>query len=69
MAGRQGIYRVETVIEKPTPTEAEQKLIPNSVFRVVDSLWAHFAMFCMTPREKEQIDQCIADLLAEKMPG
>jgi UTP--glucose-1-phosphate uridylyltransferase len=24
--GRDGLYRVETVIEKPTPTEAEQKL-------------------------------------------
>jgi UTP--glucose-1-phosphate uridylyltransferase len=26
VAGRQGLYRVETVLEKPTPTEAEQKL-------------------------------------------
>lgn len=26
VAGRQGLYRIETVIEKPTPTEAEQKL-------------------------------------------
>jgi UTP--glucose-1-phosphate uridylyltransferase len=25
--GRQGLYRVESVIEKPTPTEAEQKLM------------------------------------------
>jgi len=25
--GRQGVYRVETVIEKPTPTEAEQRLV------------------------------------------
>jgi UTP--glucose-1-phosphate uridylyltransferase len=27
VAGRQGLYRVETVIEKPTPTEAEQSLV------------------------------------------
>jgi UTP--glucose-1-phosphate uridylyltransferase len=27
MTGRPGVYRVETVIEKPTPTEAEQKLL------------------------------------------
>ena len=27
VAGRQGVYRIETVIEKPTPTEAEQRLI------------------------------------------
>jgi UTP--glucose-1-phosphate uridylyltransferase len=26
VAGRQGLYRVETVLEKPSPTEAEQKL-------------------------------------------
>jgi UTP--glucose-1-phosphate uridylyltransferase len=24
--GRQGLYRIETVVEKPTPTEAEQRL-------------------------------------------
>ena len=27
MSGRAGVYRVETVIEKPTPTEAEQRLM------------------------------------------
>jgi len=27
MSGRPGVYRVETVIEKPTPTEAEQRLM------------------------------------------
>jgi UTP--glucose-1-phosphate uridylyltransferase len=27
VAGRQGVYRIETVIEKPTPTEAEQRLV------------------------------------------
>lgn len=27
MPGRQGLYRVDTVIEKPTPTEAEQRLM------------------------------------------
>lgn len=27
MPGRQDLYRIETVIEKPTPTEAEQRLI------------------------------------------
>ena len=26
-AGRRGLYRVDTVIEKPTPTEAEQRLV------------------------------------------
>jgi len=27
LAGRAGLYRIETVIEKPTPTEAEQHLV------------------------------------------
>jgi len=49
----------------PEDCEAEQRLIPNSRFRVVQSLWAHFAMFCMTPSDREQIDACIADLLSE----
>jgi homoserine O-acetyltransferase len=45
--------------------EAEQRVIPNSSFRVVDSLWAHFAMFCFGPSDREQIDACISDLLKE----
>jgi homoserine O-acetyltransferase len=49
----------------PDDCEAEQKLIPNSKFRVIDSLWAHFAMFCMTKSDRDQIDSCIRDLLAE----
>jgi len=51
----------------PADCEAEQRLIPNSEFRVVDSLWAHFAMFCMTTAEREQIDACISDLLKEEV--
>ena len=31
MSGRQGLYRVETVIEKPTPTEAEQRLMAPGI--------------------------------------
>ena len=27
VTGRQGIYQIETIVEKPTPTEAEQRLI------------------------------------------
>jgi homoserine O-acetyltransferase len=49
----------------PDDCEAEQKLIQSSEFRVVDSLWAHFAMFCMTKSDRDQIDSCIRDLLAE----
>ena len=51
----------------PADCEAEQKLIPNSTFRIVDSLLAHFAMFCLTRSDRDQIDFCIDDLLAEKV--
>jgi homoserine O-acetyltransferase/O-succinyltransferase len=51
----------------PADCEAEQKLIPNSKFRVVESLWAHFAMFCLTASDRNQIDACIRDLLNEKV--
>jgi len=27
VAGRNGLYQIENIIEKPTPTEAEQRLI------------------------------------------
>jgi homoserine O-acetyltransferase len=49
----------------PEDCEAEQQLIPNSKFRIVQSRWAHFAMFCMTASERGQIDDCIRDLLNE----
>ena len=31
LAGRAGLYQVETVIEKPTPTEAEQQLVASGL--------------------------------------
>lgn len=31
LAGQTGLYQVETVIEKPTPTEAEQKLVASGL--------------------------------------
>jgi UTP--glucose-1-phosphate uridylyltransferase len=31
LPGRQGLYRVNTVIEKPTPTEAEQRLVVSGI--------------------------------------
>jgi len=51
----------------PKDCETEQKLIANSEFRVVNSLWAHFAMFCLGPSDREQIDTCIADILKEEV--
>jgi homoserine O-acetyltransferase len=49
----------------PEDCQAEQKMVPNSRYRLVESLWAHFAMFCLAPSDREQIDSCIADILKE----
>ena len=51
----------------PADCEAEQRLIPNSKFRVIDSLWAHFAMFCFTKSDRDQLDSAIGDLLSEQV--
>jgi homoserine O-acetyltransferase len=50
----------------PADCEEEQKLIPGSKFKLIQSLWAHFTMFCLTPADKAQIDACISDILREK---
>jgi len=34
----------------------EQALIPNSELRVIESLWGHFTMFCMTEADRQAID-------------
>lgn len=41
----------------------EQALIPNSELRVVDTLWAHFAMFCLADADKQAIDDNLRELL------
>jgi homoserine O-acetyltransferase len=42
---------------------AEQELLADGSFHVVDSPWGHYA-WGMTPRETAQIDQILTDLLA-----
>lgn len=55
VAGRQGLYLVDNVLEKPTPTEAEQKLIVPGL-RAGHYL-CFFGMHALTP--------LVMDLLAE----
>lgn len=50
----------------PADCQAEQKPISNSEFRMIDSVWAHFAMFCMTDSERKQVDACIAEMLKDR---
>jgi homoserine O-acetyltransferase/O-succinyltransferase len=49
----------------PDDIKAEQQMIPKSKFKLIDSIWAHFAMFCIAPSDREQIDACIADILKD----
>ena len=48
----------------PADCKAEADLIPNSEYRLIDSLWAHFAMFCINQQDQQAIDDNVADLLA-----
>ncbi len=59
VAGQPGLYQVETVIEKPTPTEAEQRLIVPGL-RAGHYL-CFFGMHVLTPT--------IMDLLAQQIPA
>ena len=39
-------------------------MIAGGKRRVINSLWAHFAMLCIDPADQRQIDQNLAELLA-----
>lgn len=57
--GRDGLYRVETVLEKPTPTEAEQKLGVSGM-RAGHYL-CFFGMHVFTPGLMDILDRQLAD--------
>jgi UTP--glucose-1-phosphate uridylyltransferase len=66
LSGKPDLYRVETVIEKPTPTEAEQKLTISG-FRAGHYL-CFFGMHVFTPRlleilpHKSTLSEALAEL-------
>jgi UTP--glucose-1-phosphate uridylyltransferase len=55
LPGRPGVYQIETVIEKPTPTEAEQRLIVPGL-RAGHYL-CYFGMHVLTPGVMEILAQ------------
>lgn len=57
--GRNDVYAIETVIEKPTPTEAEQKLIVPGL-RAGNYL-CYFGMHVLTPAVMEILDRQLHD--------
>lgn len=59
IAGRQDLYRIETVIEKPTPTEAEQRLIVPGL-RAGHYL-CFFGMHVLTPAVMDILGRLLGD--------
>jgi len=58
MAGRPGVYRVETVLEKPTPTEAEQRLIVPGIR--AGYYLCFFGIHVLTPKVMELLGRKLA---------
>ncbi len=58
VAGRQDLYRIENVIEKPTPTEAEQRLIVPGL-RAGHYL-CFFGMHVLTPAVMDLLGEALA---------
>lgn len=57
--GREGLYRIDAVLEKPTPTEAEQKLFVPGL-RAGQYL-CFFGMHVFTPLVMELLDDFVRD--------
>jgi UTP--glucose-1-phosphate uridylyltransferase len=64
--GRDGLYRVETVLEKPTPTEAEQKLGVSGM-RAGHYL-CFFGMHVLTPTVMDILGRQLSDSPAARIP-
>jgi len=58
VAGRQDLYRIDTVIEKPTPTEAEQRLVVPGL-RAGHYL-CFFGMHVLTPTVMDLLGEALA---------
>jgi UTP--glucose-1-phosphate uridylyltransferase len=58
VSGRQDLYRIENVIEKPTPTEAEQRLVSPGVR--AGYYLCFFGMHVLTPGIMELVGRMLA---------
>jgi UTP--glucose-1-phosphate uridylyltransferase len=61
IAGQPGVYRVETVIEKPTPTEAEQRLMVPGIR--AGYYLCFFGIHVLTPTVMDLLGRMLADEL------
>ncbi len=58
LQGRHGLYRVDTVIEKPTPTEAEQRLVVSGIR--AGYYLCFFGIHALTPTVMELLASALA---------
>jgi UTP--glucose-1-phosphate uridylyltransferase len=58
LPGRHGLYRVDTVIEKPTPTEAEQRLVVSGIR--AGYYLCFFGIHALTPTVMDLLGRAIA---------
>ncbi|MBI3957669.1 MAG: UTP--glucose-1-phosphate uridylyltransferase [Chloroflexi bacterium] len=66
LAGRENLYRIETVMEKPTPTQAEQHLLAPGL-RAGHYL-CFFGMHVLTPALMEILGRLLAEENAAGLP-
>jgi homoserine O-acetyltransferase/O-succinyltransferase len=57
----------EDMFFPPRDCKAEQVLIPDSEFRIVDDILGHLALFGVAPTYMPQIDEHLGDLLATEV--
>lgn len=67
LAGRSDVYEVDTVIEKPTPTEAEQRLIVSGLR--AGYYLCFFGMHVLTPAVMDILADQVAAQVAERTNG
>lgn len=65
VAGKPGLYRVETVIEKPTPTEAEQRLVVPGLRS--GQYLCFFGMHVLTPAIFDILTTMLSDPAAPRV--
>jgi UTP--glucose-1-phosphate uridylyltransferase len=67
VAGRAGLYRIDTVIEKPSPTEAEQHLVVPGLR--AGSYLCFFGVHALTPTAMDLLDASMKDGGAANFSG
>jgi UTP--glucose-1-phosphate uridylyltransferase len=59
LPGRHGLYRIDTVVEKPTPTEAEQRLVVSGIR--AGYYLCFFGIHALTPTLMDLLGQAFQD--------